>query len=231
MSVLEQRSGWREIWDGKTLEGWNVDRAKDCAPDSKDPEILDGWLVASESSGVSLRIGKPYSDCEIICDYRSWNRPELRRDDLRVEIEGLIHEHHESLKLESIENPSFEITPWSLAVHEASREGLWDISLAPSFQRHAVRNVRLRDLHDLPGRESSLFDERSLERWRLIGDASFSVDERAILGQTSTGKSNSFLVTNESFGDFLLTLELKNEGPGNSGIQIRSRVVGDDPKI
>ncbi len=230
MSVLEQRSGWRAIWDGKTLEGWTVVRARDCAPDSKDPEILEGWLVASESTGVSLRIARPYSDCEISCDYRSWNRPELRHEGLRVRIEGLIHEHHESVKLDYIENPNFEVTPWSLEQHEASREGLWDILLAPSIQRHAVRNVRLRNLHDLPGRELNLFDEKSLEGWHLIGDASFGVDERSILGQTSSGKTNSFLVTNESYGDFLLTLELKNEEPGNSGIQIRSRVVGEEPK-
>ncbi len=93
-------------------------------------------------------------------------------------------------------------------------------------------NVELhfRELTALPGRDVQLFDGNSLAGWHLIGDASFSADDRSILAQTSTGKSNSFLVTNESYGDFLLTLELKNEQPGNSGIQIRSRVVGEEPK-
>jgi len=75
-----------------------------------------------------------------------------------------------------------------------------------------------------------LWDGKSLAGWHMIGDASYQVDEGSILGQTTTGKANSFLVTNESYGDFLLTLELKNEQPGNSGIQIRSRVVGEEPK-
>jgi len=78
--------------------------------------------------------------------------------------------------------------------------------------------------------ERVLWDGKSLAGWHLIGDASYQVDEGSILGQTSTGKANSFLVTNESYGDFLLTLEVKNEQPGNSGIQIRSRVVGEEPK-
>jgi hypothetical protein len=83
------------------------------------------------------------------------------------------------------------------------------------------------DLSDL---DRGLFDGKSLAGWHLIGDASFQVEDGSILGQTSTGKANSFLVTNESYGDFLLTLEVKNEQPGNSGIQIRSRVVGEEPK-
>jgi hypothetical protein len=56
------------------------------------------------------------------------------------------------------------------------------------------------------------------------------VDEGAILGQTTAGKANAFLVSDRGFGDFLLELELKNEQPGNSGIQIRSRVVGAKPE-
>jgi hypothetical protein len=80
------------------------------------------------------------------------------------------------------------------------------------------------------GRDVQLFDGHSLSGWHLIGEASYSVDDGSILARTSTGKANAFLVTDQSFGDFLLTLELKNEQPGNSGIQIRSRVVGDEPK-
>jgi len=93
-----------------------------------------------------------------------------------------------------------------------------------------IAELHYRELSALPGREVQLFDGKSLEGWHLIGEATFGAEENSILGQTSTGKTNSFLVTNETYGDFLLTLEVKNEQPGNSGIQIRSRVVGEEPK-
>jgi putative component of toxin-antitoxin plasmid stabilization module len=79
------------------------------------------------------------------------------------------------------------------------------------------------------GEALEIFDGRSLEGWMPIGDGSFRVDAGGILAESTSGKSNSFLVTRRGFGDFRLTLELKNELPGNSGIQIRSRVVGATP--
>jgi hypothetical protein len=93
-----------------------------------------------------------------------------------------------------------------------------------------ISELHYRALSALPGRDVALFDGKSLAGWHLIGDAAYALDGDSILAQTSTGKANSFLVTHESYGDFLLTLELKNEQPGNSGIQIRSRVVGEEPK-
>lgn len=86
-----------------------------------------------------------------------------------------------------------------------------------------------RDPAQLPGSPIPLFDGTTLEHWRVVGDASFTVDDHAILAQTTTGKANAFLVSKATLGDFLLTLELKNELPGNSGIQIRSHVEGDTP--
>jgi Domain of Unknown Function (DUF1080) len=92
------------------------------------------------------------------------------------------------------------------------------------------KGERVRDPKHLPGRDVSLFDGKSLAGWHLVGDASFSVDGDSILGQTSNGKANSFLVSDASYGDFLLEVDVKNEQPGNSGIQIRSKVVGTEPR-
>jgi hypothetical protein len=75
-------------------------------------------------------------------------------------------------------------------------------------------------------RELPLFDGASLAGWRELGDARWSVDDGCIVGQAGGG-DQSFLVSERTFGDFVLELELRNEGPGNSGVQVRSRVRED----
>lgn len=106
---------------------------------------------------------------------------------------------------------------------------LSSLELASGWTLDPLRQRQRDELRTLAP-NTPLFDGHSLAGWHLVGDANFSADADSILGQTSTGKANSFLVTDASFSDFLLTLELKNELPGNSGIQIRSRVVGTEPK-
>ena len=73
------------------------------------------------------------------------------------------------------------------------------------------------------GRSVALFDGASLDGWRALGDARYTVDDGGILGEVGGG-GQSFLVTERSYGDFVLELELKNELPGNSGVQVRSHV-------
>ena len=69
---------------------------------------------------------------------------------------------------------------------------------------------------------TSLFDG-SLNGWRqLNGKAKYEVINGTIVGTTVTGEPNSFLATNEDYGDFILELELK-VGKMNSGIQFRTR--------
>jgi hypothetical protein len=85
------------------------------------------------------------------------------------------------------------------------------------------RKIRVRDLEHLPGKPVELFDGKSLAGWKPLGDARYSVDDGCILGEVGGG-GHSFLVTERTFGDFLLEVEVKTELPGNSGIQIRSHV-------
>lgn len=91
------------------------------------------------------------------------------------------------------------------------------------------RNIRLRDLENLPGEPVELFDGKSLSGWKALGDARYSVDDGCILGEVGAG-GHSFLVTERTFGDFLLEVEVKAELPGNSGIQIRSH-VNDEQRV
>jgi hypothetical protein len=91
------------------------------------------------------------------------------------------------------------------------------------------RNIRVRDLENLPGEPVELFDGKSLAGWKALGDARYSVDDGCILGEVGAG-GHSFLVSERTFGDFLLEVEVKTELPGNSGIQIRSH-LGNDQRV
>ncbi len=70
-------------------------------------------------------------------------------------------------------------------------------------------------------RALELFNGRDLSGWRQIGDARWEVENGELVGSIGGG-SQSFLATEAEFSDFMLELELKNELPGNSGLQVRS---------
>ncbi len=69
----------------------------------------------------------------------------------------------------------------------------------------------------------SLFDNQSLNGWtQKGGKAIYEVREGAIVGTTVSNTPNSFLTSNNMYGDFILELEYKVDPSMNSGIQIRS---------
>ena len=73
----------------------------------------------------------------------------------------------------------------------------------------------------------SLFDGKTLDGWhQATGEAEYAVENGCITGTTHTaGGPNSFLVTDATYGDFILEFEFKmDEGAGNSGVQFRSFV-------
>lgn len=68
-----------------------------------------------------------------------------------------------------------------------------------------------------------LFDGTSLNGWtQQGGEAKYEVRDGSIVGTTVHNTPNSFLTTNEMYGDFILELEYKVDSTMNSGIQIRS---------
>ncbi len=71
----------------------------------------------------------------------------------------------------------------------------------------------------------SLFDGRTLEGWTLAahGQAKYEVVDGAIQGTTVDGSPNSFLASNEEYGDFELEFQVRVDDALNSGVQIRSR--------
>ncbi len=71
-----------------------------------------------------------------------------------------------------------------------------------------------------------LFDGKTLVGWkRGAGDAQYKVEDDAIVGTTTVATSNSFLITDKEYDNFILELEARiDDTTSNSGIQIRSHV-------
>jgi hypothetical protein len=75
-----------------------------------------------------------------------------------------------------------------------------------------------------------LFNGKDLDGWtQRNGTATYRVEGQEIVGQTAEGSPNSFLCTNQLYGDFELKFEVKVDSRLNSGVQIRSQSVGDVP--
>jgi hypothetical protein len=69
----------------------------------------------------------------------------------------------------------------------------------------------------------SLFNGKDLKGWKqLNGKAKYEVKNKEIVGTTVHGEPNSFLATEQTYGDFILELEFKLDAAMNSGIQFRS---------
>lgn len=70
----------------------------------------------------------------------------------------------------------------------------------------------------------NLFDGTTLEGWtQLNGTASYEVVDGTIVGTTAAGSPNSFLCSDQFFGDFELEFDVKLMNDElNSGVQIRS---------
>src|SRR5277367_270782 len=73
-----------------------------------------------------------------------------------------------------------------------------------------------------------LFNGNDISGWKqLNGKAKYEVLNGEIVGTTVPGEPNSFLATEEIFGDFILELEFKVDPTMNSGIQFRSESKPD----
>lgn len=73
-----------------------------------------------------------------------------------------------------------------------------------------------------------LFNGKDLTGWSIkSGFATYKVEDGAVVGTTAKGSPNTFLCSDEKFGDFELTAMVKMTDPLNSGIQIRSKLKGE----
>lgn len=74
--------------------------------------------------------------------------------------------------------------------------------------------------------KTTFFDGTTLKGWKKVGgNAPFTVKDGVIIGEMTKGTPNTFLATQEQYGDFILELDIKLEGTEtNSGVQIRSHI-------
>lgn len=70
-----------------------------------------------------------------------------------------------------------------------------------------------------------LFNGEDLTGWEAVaGTATFEVEDEVIIGKAVAGSPNTFLVTEEMYGDFILEVDLKVEDlSSNSGIMARGQ--------
>jgi hypothetical protein len=68
-----------------------------------------------------------------------------------------------------------------------------------------------------------LFNGKDLNGWiQRNGNAEYKIQNQEIIGVSVADEPNSFLCTRDSYGDFILELEVNVDPPLNSGIQFRS---------
>lgn len=78
------------------------------------------------------------------------------------------------------------------------------------------------------GQWRNLFNGKDLSGWKqLNGKARYQVVNGEIIGTTVFGEPNSFLVTEELYGDFILEFEFRLDADMNSGVQFRSEQKAD----
>ncbi len=81
---------------------------------------------------------------------------------------------------------------------------------------------------------TSLFDGKTFAGWKKVaGTADYGIENGMIVGSTVVNSPNTFLISDKTYGDFILSLEVKIEDTtSNSGIQFRSHydAAGHDGK-
>ena len=78
----------------------------------------------------------------------------------------------------------------------------------------------------------AIFDGKSLKGWKQLGGAAdYQVKDGAIVGTTKPDVPNSFLVTEKTYGDFILEYDFKVDPRLNSGVQIRSECFDEPTQV
>ncbi len=87
-------------------------------------------------------------------------------------------------------------------------------ALMPAPQAHAQ------------GAEVSLFDGKSLDGWEQLGSANWRVEDGAIVADNKVANPQNYIVSKQSFKNFVRHIEFWASNDANSGVHIRC----SDPK-
>jgi len=74
-----------------------------------------------------------------------------------------------------------------------------------------------------------LFNGHNIDGWKVAGTDSWTVNNGAILAESTSGKYG-YLMTTRDYKNFDLKLEFDAETLGNSGVFFHSRITGENPK-
>ncbi len=76
------------------------------------------------------------------------------------------------------------------------------------------------------GKWQSLFNQKDLSGWKIYGTEKWYVDQGALVCESGPDKEYGYLGTEQSFQDFELSLQFKQEANGNSGVFFHSVIEG-----
>ncbi len=75
----------------------------------------------------------------------------------------------------------------------------------------------------------ALFNGKDLSGWKINGAEKWAAEDGTIVCESTVGHYG-YLTTEKTYRDFNLRLRFKPEAKGNSGVFVRSRILGIDPE-
>jgi hypothetical protein len=80
--------------------------------------------------------------------------------------------------------------------------------------------------HENSEEKVKLFNGLNLDGWKIHGTEKWFVENGELICESGPDKEYGYLATNESYKDFILSLEFMQEAEGNSGVFFRSSIEG-----
>lgn len=77
-----------------------------------------------------------------------------------------------------------------------------------------------------PTKTIRLFNGKNLSGWKVYGTEKWYVDNGELICESGPDKQYGYLATEQSYKDFDLSLQFKQEANGNSGVFFRSGIEG-----
>ncbi len=74
--------------------------------------------------------------------------------------------------------------------------------------------------------KQSLFNGKNLDGWKVYGTEKWYVEDGNLVCESGPDKEYGYLATNQSFKNFELTVQFKQEANGNSGVFFHSSIEG-----
>lgn len=188
---------FRSALDGETMVGYQADL-------DLSNEVTTGTL---HEQGGRRMLQKTLVDGRTICDVSGWNEYEIFAVGDRIQ-----------LFLNGIKTADFR--------DSRAAKGIF------AFQAHENQDnlIRYKDIRvlelDAGAAYRRLFNGKDLTGWRPVGEETWSVANGGIVGKSGPKKGYGWLVPDGQYLNFTLKFRWRWHG-GNSGVQFRSRLVGE----